>query len=58
VDGFVAGIWRQEGEVLTIEPFGKLSKAQGDEVVQEAERMLTVMAGSSSYDIRFGALSR
>ncbi|MFI6492030.1 winged helix DNA-binding domain-containing protein [Streptomyces sp. NPDC050564] len=58
VDGFLAGIWRQEGEVLTIGPFGKLAKAQRDEVVQEAERMLTVMAGSSSYDIRFGALSR
>ncbi|WP_406174843.1 winged helix DNA-binding domain-containing protein [Streptomyces sp. NBC_00996] len=58
VDGFLAGIWRQEGEVLTIEPFGRLAKAQRDEVVQEAERMLTVMAGSSSYDIRFGALSR
>ncbi|GGN91664.1 hypothetical protein GCM10011579_088770 [Streptomyces albiflavescens] len=57
VDGFLAGIWRQEGEILTIEPFGKLTRTQRDEVVQEAERMLTVMAGSSSYDIRFGAIS-
>ncbi|WP_369250071.1 winged helix DNA-binding domain-containing protein [Streptomyces sp. R41] len=58
VDGFLAGVWRQEGEILTIEPFGTLTKAQRDEVVQEAERMLTVMAGSSSYDIRFGVVAR
>ncbi|MEU8978225.1 winged helix DNA-binding domain-containing protein [Streptomyces sp. NPDC048309] len=60
VDGFLAGVWRQEGEILTIEPFGGLTKAQRDEVTEEAERMLQVMAGpsSSSYDIRFGAVSR
>jgi len=58
VDGFLAGIWRQEGEVLTIEPFGRLSKAERDGVVREAEEMLKVMAGSSSYDIRFGTVVR
>lgn len=58
VDGFLAGVWRQEGEILTIEPFGRLTKAQRDEVVQEAERMLTAMVGSSSYDIRFGAVAK
>ncbi|MEU9209236.1 winged helix DNA-binding domain-containing protein [Streptomyces sp. NPDC048415] len=56
VDGFLAGVWRQQGEVLTIELFGKLTKGRRDEVVREAERMLTVMAGSSSYDIRFGTV--
>jgi hypothetical protein len=56
VDGFLAGVWRQQGEVLTIELFGKLTKGRRDEVVREAERMLTVMGGSSSYDIRFGTV--
>jgi hypothetical protein len=56
VDGFLAGLWRQEGAVLTIEPFGRLTQVQREEVVAEAERMLTVLAGSSSYDIRFGTV--
>ncbi|MHA5053678.1 winged helix DNA-binding domain-containing protein [Streptomyces sp. SD15] len=58
VDGFLAGVWRQEEDVLTIEPFGRFTKAQRDEVVREAERMLQVMAGSSSYDIRFGTVTK
>ncbi|MEU9284368.1 winged helix DNA-binding domain-containing protein [Streptomyces sp. NPDC048275] len=58
VDGFLAGVWRQEGDVLTIEPFGRFTKVQRDEVVREAERMLQMMAGSSSYDIRFGTVTK
>ncbi|MFD5073164.1 winged helix DNA-binding domain-containing protein [Streptomyces sp. NPDC058371] len=56
VDGFLAGVWRHEEQVLTIEAFGTLTKAQRDEVVQEAGRMLAVMSGGTSYDIRFGTV--
>ncbi|MGW3846730.1 winged helix DNA-binding domain-containing protein [Streptomyces fagopyri] len=58
VDGFLAGVWRQDGNVLTIEPFGTLTKAQRGEVVGEAERMLSVMSGDGpSYDVRFGTVT-
>ncbi|WP_369232341.1 winged helix DNA-binding domain-containing protein [Streptomyces sp. R21] len=58
VDGFLAGLWRLEEDVVTIELFGGLTRAQREDVVQEAERMLKVMGGSSSYDIRFGTVVR
>ncbi|MDR3083985.1 MAG: winged helix DNA-binding domain-containing protein [Streptomyces sp.] len=57
VDGFLAGLWRLEDSTLTIEPFGTLDARQRGEVVEEGERMLEVMAGSSSYDIRFGTVA-
>ena len=58
VDGFLAGLWRLEEDVVTIELFGGITRAQREDVVQEAERMLKVMGGSSSYDIRFGTVVR
>lgn len=57
VDGFLAGVWRQEEEVLTIELFGTLTNSQRKEVVEEAERTIGMMNGSSSsWDIRFGTV--
>ncbi|PAZ10005.1 hypothetical protein CLM62_43430 [Streptomyces sp. SA15] len=56
VDGFLAGVWKLEAETLVVEPFGRLTKAQRDEVGAEGERMLAVMHPESSYDIRFGAV--
>ncbi|MCX4978794.1 winged helix DNA-binding domain-containing protein [Streptomyces sp. NBC_00620] len=57
VDGFLAGVWRQEEEVLTIELFGTLTNSQRKEVVEEAERTIEMMNGSSSsWDIRFGTV--
>ncbi|MEV5977387.1 winged helix DNA-binding domain-containing protein [Streptomyces sp. NPDC052114] len=63
LDGFLAGVWRLVEDpkggaaVLTIEPFGKPGRAQRDELISEAERMLTRIAEtSSSYDIRFGTV--
>ncbi|MFD3501227.1 winged helix DNA-binding domain-containing protein [Streptomyces sp. NPDC058676] len=58
VDGFLAGVWKLEADALVVEPFGRLTKAQRDEVVVEGERMLTVMHPGSSYDIRFGTVLR
>ncbi|MCX5561760.1 winged helix DNA-binding domain-containing protein [Streptomyces sp. NBC_00038] len=58
VDGFLTGVWRLEGEVLTIELFHTLTKSRREEVVGEAERMMETMTGSTaaSYDIRFGTV--
>ncbi|KOV65981.1 hypothetical protein ADL00_18340 [Streptomyces sp. AS58] len=56
VDGFLAGVWRLIGDALVIEPFGKLTAAQGGEVAEEGARMLRVLYGESSYDIRFGTV--
>lgn len=58
VDGFLGGLWRQEGDVLTIEPLGRLTKVQREEVVAEAEGLLRTLSGASaSYDIRFGTVA-
>ncbi|MFI1678211.1 winged helix DNA-binding domain-containing protein [Streptomyces sp. NPDC020607] len=64
LDGFLAGVWRLAEDVksgaavLTIEPFGRRpGQAQREELVREAEWMLTRVAEtSSSYDIRFGSV--
>ncbi|MFF5496766.1 winged helix DNA-binding domain-containing protein [Streptomyces aquilus] len=58
VDGFLAGVWKLEEESLVIEPFGKLTKAQRDEVTEEGTRMLATMHPGTSYDIRFGTVVR
>ncbi|MER5540486.1 winged helix DNA-binding domain-containing protein [Streptomyces mirabilis] len=58
VDGFLGGLWRLERDVLTIEPFGRLTKVQREEVVAEAEGLLRTLSGASaSYDIRFGTVA-
>lgn len=61
VDGFLAGVWSLEeakdAATLTVEPFGKLTKAQRAEVVEEAARLLEGPMGQGTpYDIRFGTV--
>ncbi|MGW2523000.1 winged helix DNA-binding domain-containing protein [Streptomyces sp. NPDC001617] len=56
VDGFLAGVWKLGEDELVIEPFGKLTKAQREDVAEEGERMLASMHAGASYDIRFGAV--
>ncbi|MCW7942598.1 hypothetical protein AAW14_11240 [Streptomyces hygroscopicus] len=58
VDGFLAGVWKLEEDALVIEPFGDLTKAQRGDVTAEGERMLRVMHGGASYDIRFATVVR
>ncbi|MFF2410957.1 winged helix DNA-binding domain-containing protein [Streptomyces sp. NPDC058092] len=61
VDGFLAAIWRlgtgAEKTALTVQPLGRLSRADRDAVTQEAVRMLTTMTTAAddtkAYDIRF-----
>ncbi|MFI1373453.1 winged helix DNA-binding domain-containing protein [Streptomyces longwoodensis] len=56
VDGFLAGVWKLDGQALVVEPFDPLARRARAEVVEEAERMLTVMDPGTSYDIRFGTV--
>ncbi|MBK3571849.1 DNA glycosylase AlkZ-like family protein, partial [Streptomyces sp. MBT62] len=58
VDGFLAGVWKiDDGDGhLVVEPFGRLTKAQRDEVTAEGARMLDTMHKGTSYDIRFGTV--
>ncbi|MFD4612443.1 winged helix DNA-binding domain-containing protein [Streptomyces sp. NPDC058440] len=57
VDGFLAGLWKPEGDTLVVEPFGPLTRAQRQDVTAEAERMLAVLHPGASYDIRFGTVA-
>ncbi|MEU6254837.1 winged helix DNA-binding domain-containing protein [Streptomyces sp. NPDC047043] len=56
VDGFLAGVWKQAEDALVVEPFGKLTRAQREDVVREGERMLETMQPKASYGIRFGTV--
>ncbi|MEU6099309.1 winged helix DNA-binding domain-containing protein [Streptomyces flaveolus] len=56
VDGFVAGLWKLEDGALVVEPFGRLTGAQRDEVVAEGERMLATLHPGEPYGIRFGTV--
>ncbi|MFE9646353.1 winged helix DNA-binding domain-containing protein [Streptomyces sp. NPDC006365] len=62
VDGFLRGVWQleesREGAVLTVQPFDPLTRRERDDVVAEAERMLSVLSSAASYDIRFGTVVR
>ncbi|MFJ9862852.1 winged helix DNA-binding domain-containing protein [Streptomyces sp. NPDC101165] len=58
VDGFLAGLWKPDGDTLVIEPFGELTKAQREDVTAEGARMLTTLHPGTSYDIRFGTVVR
>ncbi|MEU6352614.1 winged helix DNA-binding domain-containing protein [Streptomyces sp. NPDC047072] len=58
VDGFLAGVWKLEGDALVVEPFGRLTKAQRAEVEEEGQRMLGTLYPGTSYDIRFGTVVR
>ncbi|MFD5473639.1 winged helix DNA-binding domain-containing protein [Streptomyces sp. NPDC127105] len=57
VDGFLAGLWKPEGDTLVVEPFGPLTRAQRQDVTAEAERMLAALHPGASYDIRFGTVA-
>ncbi|MEU5537990.1 winged helix DNA-binding domain-containing protein [Streptomyces sp. NPDC020362] len=57
VDGFLAGLWKTEGDTLVVEPFGTLTKGQREDVLAEGARMLETMHPGTSYDIRFGTVA-
>ncbi|MEU9169803.1 winged helix DNA-binding domain-containing protein [Streptomyces sp. NPDC048420] len=56
VDGFLAGVWRLTEDALVVEPFGRLTKAQREDVTEEGERMLATLHPGTPYDLRFGTV--
>ncbi|GHH92831.1 winged helix DNA-binding domain-containing protein [Streptomyces capillispiralis] len=55
-DGFLAGLWRLEEHALVVEPFGRPSQGQWEEITAEGERMLRVLHPGTAYDIRRGTV--
>ncbi|MGW0393659.1 winged helix DNA-binding domain-containing protein [Streptomyces sp. NPDC003042] len=67
VDGFLAGLWRIDGDdggerdgrdvrpALTVELFGTQSRARKDEIATEGEALLAAMAGAPGT-VRFGSI--
>ncbi|MET8772788.1 winged helix DNA-binding domain-containing protein [Streptomyces sp. NPDC004658] len=58
VDGFLAGLWKLDGDTLVVETFAELGRARRAEVTEEAERMRAVMHPGTAHDIRFGDVVR
>ncbi|MFF9404981.1 winged helix DNA-binding domain-containing protein [Streptomyces anandii] len=56
VDGFLAGVWKPDAGVVVVEPFGKLTAAQRDEVAEEGLRTMAVLHPGEAYDVRFGTV--
>ncbi len=60
VDGMLAGLWTlaesATGSTLTLEPFGKLTRAQRDELVAEAERTAAVLEAPGPVTVDFGTV--
>ncbi|MEV0414250.1 winged helix DNA-binding domain-containing protein [Streptomyces sp. NPDC050448] len=57
VDGFVAGLWRLDAGLLTVELFERASRAQRDEIVAEGERLIAEMATPEGRgSVRFGSI--
>ncbi|WP_079154400.1 winged helix DNA-binding domain-containing protein [Streptomyces subrutilus] len=50
VDGFLAGLWKQDGNTLTVQLFGKTSAARKEEIAAEGERMLAAMGATGGAD--------
>ncbi|MFD3545563.1 winged helix DNA-binding domain-containing protein [Streptomyces sp. NPDC058655] len=50
VDGFVAGLWKKDGDLVTVELFGRASAADKEEIVAEAELLVTGMGEEDGAD--------
>ncbi|MEU6880433.1 winged helix DNA-binding domain-containing protein [Streptomyces sp. NPDC046712] len=62
LDGLLAGLWRleetKERTTMTIQPFGRTTKAERAELEEEAERMLGVLAQPGvPYEVGFGTVN-
>ncbi|MEJ8641708.1 winged helix DNA-binding domain-containing protein [Streptomyces sp. MS1.HAVA.3] len=67
VDGFLAGLWKLQDGVLTVEMFGSVSKAVKEEIVAEGERLIAEMSetagsvegvGAAVGGVGFGVVKR
>ncbi|WP_406084504.1 winged helix DNA-binding domain-containing protein [Streptomyces virginiae] len=60
VDGFLAGLWKLDGQALTVELFGPVTKEAKEEIVAEGELMVEGLAepgGAGGVSVRFGAIN-
>ncbi|MCX5611334.1 MULTISPECIES: winged helix DNA-binding domain-containing protein [unclassified Streptomyces] len=48
VDGFLAGLWKRDGNTLTVQLFQETSAARKEEIAAEGELMLGAMGGPES----------
>ncbi|GAA3249287.1 winged helix DNA-binding domain-containing protein [Streptomyces lavendulae] len=55
VDGFLAGLWRAEGDGLVVELFGTHPRGVEEEIVAEGEALLAGMGGGPG-PVRFGSI--
>ncbi len=55
VDGFVAGTWRIEREILHVRPFGPLRRADARAVHGEGERVLEFLSGGGAGGVAIDA---
>jgi len=57
LDGFVAGCWKLERKgraaALVVEPFGRLRKAEREELAEEGERLLRFAEEEGPREVRF-----
>ncbi|MGW1467558.1 winged helix DNA-binding domain-containing protein [Streptomyces sp. NPDC002308] len=57
VDGFLAAIWRldrtDDTATATVQPLGRLGRADREAVTEEAVHLLTVMTDAGAHDVRF-----
>lgn len=60
VDGFLAGIWKEEETAgtatLTLQPFSPLTHTQRIELAEEAEGVLRRMRPGPRHDVRYGVV--
>ncbi|MFE3626105.1 winged helix DNA-binding domain-containing protein [Streptomyces goshikiensis] len=61
LDGFLAGLWKADAGVLTVELFAPASNAAKDEIVAEGELLLAAMeegqrSPSGRWSVRFGSI--
>ncbi|MFE3934909.1 winged helix DNA-binding domain-containing protein [Streptomyces goshikiensis] len=61
LDGFLAGLWKADAGVLTVELFAPASKAPKEEIVAEGELLLAAMeedpqTPSGRWSVRFGSI--
>lgn len=58
VDGFLAGLWKLDGDALVVETFGEATRSRREAIAAEGARMLAVLHPGGPHDVRFGTVVR
>ncbi|MGW6708158.1 winged helix DNA-binding domain-containing protein [Streptomyces sp. NPDC054956] len=59
LDGFLAGLWKLDGDALTVELFAEASKRCREEIVAEGEALVAAMTDDGEHgprSVRFGSI--